>query len=48
MQVANDIDQHDVVLKLTPMLALADSSWKCLSSDRGGRSILVPRTRNLS
>ena len=31
MQVAKDVDQPDVVLQLTPMVALADSSWKCLS-----------------
>ena len=48
MQVAKDIDQHDAVLLLTPMAALADSSWKCLSEDRGGRSILVPHVHILS
>ena len=47
MQVAKDIDQHDAVLQLTPMVALADSSRKCLSEDRG-RNILVPRVHILS
>ena len=48
VQVAKDIDQHDAVLLLTPMAALADSSWKCLSEDRGGRNILVPHVHILS